>query len=167
MLGGWRKTNGLVLKKIPVEANIPKHLVNIRLQPVALLQEKTGGGLALIAFYYLLQIGEYIIKGSCNESKQIQQFKVADITFFKRDNYGNLRQLPRQVQKALILTTDSATLTLDNQKNGWHGICMHHESKRDSVSDPVHALGHRMLHIRENTPGDDSIFLSAVYDNEV
>jgi hypothetical protein len=24
-----------------------------------------------------------------------------------------------------------------------------------------------MLHIRENTPGDDSIFLSAVYDNEV
>lgn len=94
ILDGLRKTVGPVVKMLPVEANIPEYLVNISLQPTALVREKAVGDLALIAFYYLLQIGEYTIKGLSNDSKQTQQFKVADVVFFKRDNKRTLRQLP-------------------------------------------------------------------------
>jgi hypothetical protein len=119
----------------------------------------------LIVFYYLLRIGEYTVKGTRNESKQTQQFKVDDVTFFKWDQFGNLRQLPRQANKEQIMTADSATLKLDNQKNSWHGICIHHESNGDSVFDPIRALGRRVLHIRDHAPGDGSVFLSAVFHN--
>ena len=118
MLDGWRKTGGPILKKLPVEADIPEYLVTMDLQPAASETDKAVGDLALIAFYYLLRIGEYTIKGTRNESKPTQQFKVADVTFFKRNQLGNLRQLPRRATKTQIISTDSATLKLDNQKNG-------------------------------------------------
>ena len=41
------------------------------------------GDLTMIAFYYLLRIGECTTKGSHNNSKQTQEFKLGDITFFK------------------------------------------------------------------------------------
>jgi hypothetical protein len=165
MLYGWRKTDGPVLKKLPVEADIPEYLVQLGLHPAASAHETAVGDLALIAFYYLLRIGEYTVKGTRNESKQTQQFKMADVTFFKRDHTGALRQLPRQAASDLIMSADSATLKLDNQKNGWHGVCIHHESNGQEAFDPVRALGRRVLHIRANAPGDDSIFLSAVFQN--
>jgi hypothetical protein len=167
MLDGWRKTDGPVLKKLPVEADIPEYLVQLGLHPAASPHEQVVGDLALIAFYYLLRIGEYTVKGTRNETKQTQQFKLADVTLFKRDQTGSLHQLPRQASSKLIMTADSATLKLDNQKNGWHGVCIHHESNGQEAFDPVRALGRRVLHIRSNAPGQDSIFLSAVFQSGV
>jgi len=39
----------------------------------------------------LLRIGEYTVKGTRNESKQTQQFKMEDVTFFRRNEMGQLR----------------------------------------------------------------------------
>ncbi len=76
------------------------------------------GNLSLIAFYYLLRVGEYTVKGSRNESKRTVQFKLEDITFFGRNALGQLRCLPRDAPFDLLLTAEGATLKLDNQKNG-------------------------------------------------
>lgn len=54
-------------------------------------------------------------------------------------------------------------MKLDNQKNGWQGVCIHHESNNDAIFDPVRALGRRVLHIRENAPDNDTIFLSVFF----
>ena len=81
--------DGPVLKKLPVEADVPEYLVKFGLQPSALAFNKAVGGLSLIAFYYLLRVYEYTVKGTRNESKQTQQFKMADITFFKRGPVGH------------------------------------------------------------------------------
>ena len=165
MLDGWHKTDGPVLKKLPVEADIPEYLAKRGMQAGAGASEQAVGDLAVIAFYYLLRIGEYTVKGSRNESKQTQQFKLADVTFFKKDEQGTLRQLPRQAHRDLIMIADSATLKLDNQKNGWHGVCIHHESNGEALCDPIRALGRRVLHIRDHAPNSDTdtVFLSAVY----
>ena len=72
----------------------------------------------MIAFYYLLRIGEYTTKGSRNNSKQIQELTLGDITFFKRDKQGTLQCLPRDAASDLIETADSATMKLDNQRMG-------------------------------------------------
>jgi hypothetical protein len=88
MLDGWQKTDGPVLKKLLAEADIPEYLVKLGLQPTASAVDKAAGDSLLIEFYNLLQIGEYTVKGARKESKQTQQFKMADVTIFKRDPQG-------------------------------------------------------------------------------
>ena len=70
----------------------------------------------MMAFYYLLCIGEYTVKGKCNITKQMVQFKFKDITFFKETKVGQLCCLPRNAPDVLILSVNSATLKLDNKK---------------------------------------------------
>ncbi len=72
----------------------------------------------MIAFYYLLRVSEYTIKGSQNNTKQTVQFKYKDILFFKKNSRGQLRCLPRDAPANLIATADGATLKLENHKNG-------------------------------------------------
>ena len=95
--------------------------------------------LVTIAFYYLLRVGEYTIKGHRNNTKQTVQFCLQDVTFFKRDHAGRLRQLSRRATDQDILTADSATLKLDNQKNGWKGVCVHQEHNGEVYCCPVRA----------------------------
>jgi hypothetical protein len=99
------------------------------------------GDLTLIAFYYLLCIGEYTVKGTRNDTKQTVQFKYEDVTFFKNNEYGKLRCLPRNAAPSLIANADGATMKLDNQKNGWKGVCIYHEANGKEFLCPVWALG--------------------------
>ena len=85
-----------------------------------------------------------------------------DVTFFKTDKNGILRCLPRNALHSLIRTAESATLKLDNQKNGWKGVCVHQEANGKEFNCPVKALARRVIHIRENG-GDTKTLLSAIY----
>ena len=51
-----------------------------------------------------------------------------DVTFFKKNAMDQLRQLPRKAVDDVILSADSATLKLDNQKNGWRGVYVNQEA---------------------------------------
>jgi hypothetical protein len=46
MLDGWQKTDGPVLKKLPVEADIPEYLVQLGLQHAASAIEKAVGDIS-------------------------------------------------------------------------------------------------------------------------
>jgi len=162
MLQGWAKDDPPVMKKLPVEADIPELLSSIGSSTGANELDKTIGDLALIAFYYLLRVGEYTVKSTRNHSKQTVQFRAQDVTFFKRDSLGTLRQLSRLAPDHEILAADSATLKLDNQKNGWKGVCVHQETNGERHHCPVKALGRRYIHIRHHTR-DFSTFLSAFF----
>ena len=85
-----------------------------------------------------------------------------DVTFFKHDSSSNLRQVSRQATDETILTAHSATLKLDNQKNGWKGVCVHQEANGEAYNCPVRALGRRFSHIRVHarTP---TTYLSAFF----
>jgi hypothetical protein len=165
MFAGWKKADPPTIKKLPIAVDIPELLSALGASPGANELDKAIGDLALIAFYYLLRVGEYTIKGNRNTTKQTVQFRVEDVTFFRRDNNGHLRQLSRFASLAEILSADSATLKLDNQKNGWKGVCIHQEANGDPIHCPVRALGRRIAHIRTNT-ADRSTFLSAFFVNK-
>lgn len=152
------------VKKLPVAIDIPELLVEFGNSPTANELDSAIGDLAVIAFYYLLRVGEYTIKGGRNESKQTVQFRLQDVTFFKKDHAGRLRQLSRFAHAQDILTADGATLKLDNQKNGWKGVCVHQEHNGEVLSCPVRALGQRYVHIRTYM-FDSSTFLSAFFVN--
>jgi hypothetical protein len=119
----------------------------------------------MVAFYYLLQGGEYTVKGLWNNTKQMVQFKYKDVTFFKKNNRGELRCLPRDAPAHLISSDDGAKLKLDNQKNGWKGVCVYHESNGKAWHCSVRALARRHIHLRDNG-ADTKTFLLAYYDDK-
>ena len=79
----------------------------------------------MITFSYLLRIGEYTTKGTHNNSKQTEEFKMGDITFFAEDKQGNLHCLPWDATADIITAADGTTMKLDNQKNRWKGVCVY------------------------------------------
>ena len=70
MYDGWRKEDPATTKQLPVEADVPELLADRGLRASATERDRAVGDLTLIAFYYLLWIGEYTIKGNRNETKQ-------------------------------------------------------------------------------------------------
>ena len=165
-LDGMRKDDPPTMKKLPVEADVPEYLVKQALTKGSTEKEQAVADLTLIAFYYLLRVEEYTVKGTCNSSKQTQQFKLKDVTFFRRGRGGRLRQLPPNASTEEIMTADSCTLKLDNQKNGWKGVCVNHHANGDVIFCPVQALGRRYLHLRKHHKGDWKIYLSAYFEED-
>jgi hypothetical protein len=77
---GWQKEDPPTTKQLPVEADVPELLAERGHKNNATQLDKAIGDLAIIAFYYLLRIGEYTINGKRNEVKQMVKFKYEDIT---------------------------------------------------------------------------------------
>ena len=59
----------------------------------------------------------------------------------------------------MTVDADGANMKLDNQKNGWKGVCVYQEANGDDINCPVRALGRRYCHLMAN----EAIFLSAYY----
>ena len=92
------------------------------------------------------------------------QFHYRDVTFFKKDSGGVLRQLPWNARGELLLSADAVTLKLEYQKNGWKGVCIsHHHSNGEEFLDPVKAVARRYINIRRHTCDGDT-FLSAYFE---
>ena len=163
-LKGWRKLDPPTTKQLPVESDVPELLAATGARQGASELVKAVRDWTLIAFYYLLQVGEYTIKGSRNETKQTTQYRMRDVMFFRKDKHGRLHQLSRQAPPWAILSANGATLKLENQKNGWKGMCVHHEPNGDKYFCPVRALGRQFIHIRDGgAPTDGATLLSAYF----
>jgi hypothetical protein len=75
---------------------------------------------------------------------------MGDVTFFAKDKQGNLCCLSWDASAGLIAETDGTTIKLDNQKNGWKGVCIYQEANEDPINYPVRALGRQYLHLCMN-----------------
>ena len=167
IMEGWRKHDPPVQKKLPVEADVPEFLAKAALSPAATEKMKALGDWALIAFYYLLQIGEYT--GGCGAAKQTKPYTLADVTFFARDERGREKRIPRDAPDAEILAACGASLKLDNMKNGWKNVCVYHEANGDDHFCPVRAAGRRYVHIRRHVRGSAGwgTYMSAYWEGGV
>jgi hypothetical protein len=166
MLDGFCKADPPMTKQLSVEADVPEFLVNLGLSPEARKLDQSIGNLTMIAFYYLLRIGKYTTKGARNNSKQTQEFKLGDITFFAKDKQGNLCCLPRDAPSEQIEAADGATMKLDNQKNGWKGVCVYQEANGDPTHCPVRAWGRHYLHLRANGASKKTVILAYFHDGK-
>jgi hypothetical protein len=162
MIEEYSKQDPPTKKMFPVEANIPELLVEMGYGKSKSPHAQAIGDLSLIVFYYLLRIGKYTVKGKCNNTKQTVQFKLKDVTFFKKNKAGTLVCLPRMAPASVVMSADSATLKLNNQNNGWKGVCVHQEANGEPFNCPIRALARRVLHLRENN-SNSKTFLSAFF----
>ena len=166
MLDGMRKVDPPTTKELPVEVDVPEWLVQTALKSTATECDKAVADLTMIAFYYLLRVGEYTNKGRGQQdasTTQTQQFKLKDIALFGTNSLGKLYRISPNAREFEIMNATCATMKLDNQKNGWKGVCINHEHNGDHVHCAVRALGRRFIHIRRNT-ADDTTPLSAYFE---
>jgi hypothetical protein len=166
MLDGFRKANPPTTKQLPVEADVPEFLVKLGLESDAHEFDRAIGDLTMIAFYYLLCIGKYTTKGAWNNSKQTEEFKMGDIMFFAKDKHGTLQCLPRDAPADLIASANGATMKLDNQENGWKGVCVYQEANGDLIHCPVRALGRHYLHLRAHGATAKTIISAYYHDGK-
>jgi hypothetical protein len=128
-------------------------------------QIKSIGSLALIAFYYLLRVGEYtqprfvFRNGSKIRATRTKQFVVDNVGFFKED-----RLLARSSSLEELLTATSATLKITNQKNGRMGETIHQQALA-SETCPVKALAYQTHHIISNG-GTGETLLCSYFDDD-
>lgn len=166
MMSGYKKWDKPVEKKLPVEADVVELLCHLGQVDGASLRDAVAGDWALIAFYYLLRVGEYTEKSKRGDTKQTVSFRMMDVTFFGYDENKSLRQMSRDASDESIMTAAGCTLRLSNQKNGWKNVCIFHFSNGDDVSCPIRALGRRYCHIRKHS-ADKNEKLSAYFVNGV
>jgi hypothetical protein len=126
---------------------------------------KTVGSLSLIAFYYLLRVGEYtqprfvFRNGTKIRATRTKQFVVDNVGFF----IGN-RVLCRSSSLEVLLTATSATLKITNQKNGRMGETIHQQALQADPC-PVKALAYQIHHILTNGGTGDTL-LCSYYEND-
>ena len=84
----WKKEDPPTMKKLPIEADIPEHPVQMAMETDASKGQKAIANLTLIAFYYLPQEGEYVCRQRRDDEKQTVQFRIKDVTFFQMQQAG-------------------------------------------------------------------------------
>jgi len=76
MLEGYAKDDPPTRKMLPLETDVPELLIEMGYSKSGTAHTQAVGDLTLIAFYYLLRIGEYTVKSKRNNTKQTVQFKL-------------------------------------------------------------------------------------------
>lgn len=153
MLDGMRKEDPGTTKKLPVEFDVPELLGNLAQGANASPVTVAVGDCALMAFTYLLRVGEYTRKGARNHTKQTTEFEVQDVTFFRRDPITKqLRVLPAgTASDDDLLDAHGVSLRLRNQKNGWKNVCIFQEANGESYNCGARAIARRVIHIRKHS----------------
>ena len=152
-----RRQDPPAVPQLAVPIAVPKHMLRtaqVINTPLAL----AVGDLTIIAFFFLLRIGEYTrppidlrTKQPKSNSKRTVQFRLGDIGFFK-----NGKILPRKSKLSILLTADEVTLKITDQKNGTMGQVIHHKATHRSSDCPVQAVARRVAHIVTNNGNSQS-----------
>jgi hypothetical protein len=159
MIEGWRRDDPPSTPQLAVPVTVPHACFNASSasnDP----KIQAAGQLALIAFYYLLRVGEYtkprfvIRNGTKVRTTRTKQFSYYNVGFFKD---GKI--ISRSSDLDLLLTCDAATLKITNQKNGRMGQTIHQKASGSDCC-PVKALAHRISHINAHRTQDEDRLLS-------
>ena len=162
---GMRRNDPPSIPQLAVPISVPLQCYKYAYEQSTIsYREKATADLALIAFFYLLRVGEYTSPRKILRNNRLIrttrtiQFRTQDVGFWKQD-----KQLDRNSSLEVLLTADSATLKISNQKNGKMGQTIHQEGLEGEHS-PVKALARRIHHILANSGNDDTLL--CMYSHE-
>lgn len=157
-LEGYRRNDPIPVPEIAIPVNVPNQVYAVGKEESSNKKDKAVGELSLIAFYYLLRVGEYASKKQ-RLSTRTKQFCLCNVTFWKNHwEYSALTATQEQ-----MLATDAATLHLSNQKNGLCGSLIY-RTRVEGGPCPVQALAERVWHMREHNALQEEP-LCAVWDH--
>ena len=164
MLKGFEREDPPTVKKLAIHPDLPDWLCKWGHRRGASEHSKAIGDLEMIAFYFLLRVGEYTAPKKRGRQPRTKQFTVNDVTFFTINANGFFTPLPLHASESELLTAVAATLRITDQKNAFKGACVHHGAlEGESHACPVKALARRVAHIRKHTKRGDTM-LCAFWD---
>ena len=165
MVEGFRRDDPPSIPQLAIPVTVPNACFEAS-QQQSEPRIQTAGQLTLIAFYYLLRVGEYtkprmVTRGGKRiRATRTKQFTYSNVGFFK-----NGKVVSRNSPLTTLLTCDSATLKITNQKNGRMGDTIHQQATGRETC-PIKALALRIHHINENNGDTGDRLLCDYYDNE-
>ena len=158
---GFRRADPPAIPQLAVPVIVPHTAFRLAFQTKSAHQRHTGC-LILVAFYYLLRVGEYtqpayiMVNGKKTRATRTVQFSVGNVGFFRK---GKI--IPRSSSLDMLLTADLATMKISNQKNGRMGQTISHNSNGSQIC-PVRALAYLTHHILHHG-GSDADLVSSYY----
>ena len=148
LLEGYKRDDPAPEPKLAVPVTVPNHLAH---HSGTTPLRQAIGDLALIAFYFLLRVGEYTYHKE-SDRRRTQQFRVDDVTMW----HGNTRLSHKASTPYLYKKCTSITLSISNQKNGKRNQTIHQESLH-TKNCPNRAVIRRVKHIQAHTTNTDEI----------
>jgi hypothetical protein len=120
------------------------------MRPALSQRQQTATDLCIIAWFYLLRVGEYTKPRK--QSTQTTPIRVCDITFW----FNESKLDPTLPLTILLHRCTAATIHLDNQKNGKRNATITQQTTNTAVC-PVKALIRRVIHIRQHTTNSQTL----------
>jgi hypothetical protein len=165
MMEGFRREDPPATPQLAVPITVANHCFTTAMTTDN-AHTQAVGQLTLIAFYFLLRVGEYtkpktfVQNGTVKRATRTIQFTYSNVGFFK-----NGVIVPRSSPLETLLHCDSATLKISNQKNGRMGTTIHQKATNKECC-PVRALAHRIHHINEHTDSPQDRLLCDYFTND-
>ena len=139
LLQGYANEDPPAQPKLAVPVSVPNMMYDIGCSKTE--RSKCIGDFGLIAFYYLLRVGEYTYSKP-SERRRTQQFRLRDVTL-----WCNTERLdPELPLDVLYNRCTAATLNISNQKNGVRAQTIHQEAIFTRYC-PIRAIIRRIKHI--------------------
>ena len=154
---GFRRADPIPVPELAVPVEVAWWFGNLG-QNASGEATRAVGDLDMVAFFYLLRVGEYTSTKTKRRTRT-KQFRVRDVSFQKEG-----RILDPAAPLNILMTASGATLKLTNQKNGIRGSCVHHHVVTPASQCPVRALARRVNHILSNGGSPESM-LCCFYDH--
>ena len=114
MLTGFKNFDPATEKKLACHPNLPRYARNHAYRRGSSVAEKAVGDLVVIAYYCLLRVGEYATSTRRKLKTRTRQFRLKDVTFYKRNKDGTMRALPPNAPTRDAMMVDAATLRISN-----------------------------------------------------
>jgi hypothetical protein len=108
MLAGFKFFDPITEKKLACHPDLPDFAQEHAYKGKSTAQHASGD-LIVIAFYFLLRIGEYTAGTKQKKMTRTRQFQEKDVTFFKQKK-GMLTALPRDAPAKEIMMVNTTTL---------------------------------------------------------
>lgn len=113
LLASYQKEDLISVPEIVVPVRVVNECHKLGNWETAMEKERTQGQIALVAFYYLLRVGEYSNRWR-KQACRMQQFCLCDVAFW----HGTESVLATHTTPEQMMLATAATLRLSNQKNG-------------------------------------------------
>jgi hypothetical protein len=120
--------------------------------------------LVVLAFFFLLRVGEYTPSG--NRNTRTTQIRRKDLQFWRKRPTGLMDRISPLATLQELLQADAVTITLDNQKNGQRDAVLHHEALPNNPLCPCRAAARRFDRMRLCDPHNANAILSRYAPNK-
>jgi len=102
----------------------------------------------VLAFFFLLRVGEYTPSSSVRQTVPLRR---KDVKL-----WNDMHLIPHTADLDTLLGADAVTISLENQKNGHKNAVLHHTSSGDCFFDPVKSAA-RLVHEIAPKPPDTAL----------